>query len=79
MWRRNREHLNQRSGVAEHVAAEGDQDPRLVPDAGGRDEAAISGAGAIAKKWTKPVKDWKAALQRFTILLGYRVPKAGLA
>jgi putative transposase len=30
----------------------------------------------IAKKWTKPVKDWKAALQRFAILLGDRVPKA---
>jgi putative transposase len=30
----------------------------------------------IAKKWTKPVKDWKAALQRFAILFGDRVPKA---
>ena len=33
----------------------------------------------IAKKWTKPVKDWKAALQRFTILFGNRVPKAEAA
>ena len=33
----------------------------------------------IAKKWTKPVKDWKAALQRFAILLGDRVPNAGPA
>ena len=33
----------------------------------------------IAKKWTKLVKDWKAALQRFAIPLGGRVPKAGLA
>lgn len=30
----------------------------------------------IAKKWTKPVQDWKAALQRFAILHGDRVPKA---
>ena len=28
----------------------------------------------IVKKWTKPVKDWKAALQRFAILFGDRVP-----
>ena len=33
----------------------------------------------IAKKWTKPVQDWKAALQRFAILLGDRVPKGELA
>jgi putative transposase len=32
----------------------------------------------IAKKWTKPVQDWKAALQRFTILFGDRVPKTGM-
>ena len=29
----------------------------------------------IAKKWTMPVRNWKAALQRFAILLGDRVPK----
>ena len=28
----------------------------------------------IVKKWTKPVQDWKAALQRFAILFGDRVP-----
>ena len=33
----------------------------------------------IATKWTKPVKDWKAALQRFTILFGNRVPKTTAA
>ena len=33
----------------------------------------------IAKKWTMPVQNWKAALQRFSILLGDRVPKAELA
>jgi putative transposase len=30
----------------------------------------------IAKKWTMPVQNWKAALQRFAILLGDRVPLA---
>ena len=29
----------------------------------------------IAKKWTMPIPNWKAALQRFAILLGDRVPK----
>jgi putative transposase len=33
----------------------------------------------IAKKWTMPVQNWKAALQRFTILLGDRVPQDALA
>ena len=32
----------------------------------------------IAKKWTLPVQNWKAALQRFAILLGDRVRKAEL-
>ena len=33
----------------------------------------------IAKKWTMPVQNWKAALQRFAILLGERVPQDALA
>src|SRR3984893_14501346 len=32
----------------------------------------------IAQKWTMPIHNWKAALQRFAILLGDRVPKAEL-
>ena len=44
------------------------------------EEAALKllylGLTHIAKKWTKPVQDWKAALQRFAILHGDRVPKA---
>jgi len=28
----------------------------------------------IAKKWTMPIRNWKAALQRFAILLGDRAP-----
>jgi putative transposase len=28
----------------------------------------------IAKKWTMPVRDWKAALNRFSILFGERMP-----
>ena len=30
----------------------------------------------IAKKWTMPIQNWKAAVQRFAILLGDRVPQA---
>jgi putative transposase len=33
----------------------------------------------IAKKWTMPVQNWKAALQRFAILLEDRVPQDALA
>ncbi len=33
----------------------------------------------IAQKWTMPVQNWKAALQRFSILLGDRVPQNALA
>lgn len=33
----------------------------------------------ITKKWTMPVQNWKAALQRFAILLGDRVPKLEMA
>jgi transposase-like protein len=29
----------------------------------------------IAKKWTMPVQNWKAALQRFAILHGERIPR----
>jgi len=28
----------------------------------------------IAKKWTMPIRDWKAALNRFSILFGDRMP-----
>jgi len=28
----------------------------------------------IAKKWTLPIRDWKAALNRFSILFGDRMP-----
>ena len=34
--------------------------------------------GNAAKKWTMPVQNWKAALQRFSILLGDRVPQGEL-
>ncbi len=30
----------------------------------------------IAKKWSMPIRDWKAALQRFAILRGERLTKA---
>jgi len=28
----------------------------------------------VAKKWTRPIRDWKAALNQFVILFGDRVP-----
>lgn len=47
------------------------------------EEAAIKllylGLTHIAKKWTMPIQDWKAALQRFAILHGDRVPKVEVA
>jgi putative transposase len=33
----------------------------------------------IARKWTMPVRDWKAALQRFAILRGDRAPQSASA
>lgn len=29
----------------------------------------------ISKKWTMPIRDWKAALNRFTILFEGRIPQ----
>ncbi len=29
----------------------------------------------ISKKWTMPIRDWKAALNRFTIMFEGRVPQ----
>jgi putative transposase len=28
----------------------------------------------VAKKWTMPIRDWKAAINQFVILFGDRVP-----
>ena len=28
----------------------------------------------VAKRWTQPMRDWKAALNQFVILFGERVP-----
>jgi putative transposase len=35
--------------------------------------------GRVAKKWTRPVQDWKAALNRFAILCEDRLPREVLA
>ena len=70
---------DQCDGIGEHVAAQSDQDAGIVSECGGSDEAVVSGAGAYCKKWTMPVQNWKAALQRFAILLGDRVPQDALA
>jgi putative transposase len=29
----------------------------------------------ISKKWTRPIQDWKAALNRFTIMFDKRMPQ----
>jgi len=31
--------------------------------------------GNISKKWTMPLRDWKSALIRFTIMFEERMPK----
>jgi transposase-like protein len=42
------------------------------------DEAIVKllsmGLQHVAKKWTQPIRDWKAALNQFVILFGDRVP-----
>ena len=62
----------QRCGVAEHVIKIRGSFPNQ--------EAAFKllymALEHIEKKWTMPVVNWKAALQRLAILLGDRVPKA---
>lgn len=55
---------NERDRVAEQVAEERDE--------GSNDEAVLKllylALRNIAKKWTLPVHDWKATLNRFSIL-----------
>jgi transposase-like protein len=29
----------------------------------------------VAKKWTLPMRDWKAALKQFVMLFGERMPR----
>ena len=42
------------------------------------DEAIVKllylGVNNAAKKWTKPIRDWKAALNHFVIMFGDRLP-----
>jgi transposase-like protein len=33
-----------------------------------------NGLQHVAKKWTQPIREWKAALNQFVILFGERVP-----
>ncbi len=51
----------------------GNQEPGLVP----RDEALTKlfylALRNISQKWTMPIRDWKAALTRFTIQFGDRI------
>ena len=36
------------------------------------------GLEQVSRKWTMPIKHWKAALQQFAILFEDRLPLAGL-
>jgi len=66
---------HQRGGVFEYELAQGDQDTRLVSQ-----RAALKllyfGPERVAKKWTRPLQDWKAALNRFAIIFEDRAPQA---
>jgi hypothetical protein len=46
------------------------------------EEAALKllylGLERVAKKWTRPVQDWKAALNRFAIVYQDRLPRGGV-
>ena len=90
MWRRNWEHVTPFFGYPAEIrkvvyttnAIESlNMSLRKVIKTRGSfpsEEAALKllymGLEHIAKKWTMPVQDWKAALQRFAILFGDRLP-----
>jgi putative transposase len=90
MWRRNWEHVTPFFGYPAEIrkvvyttnAIESlNMSLRKVIKTRGSfptEEAAMKllymGLEHIAKKWTMPVQDWKAALQRFAILFGDRLP-----
>ncbi|WP_083761409.1 hypothetical protein [Nitrosococcus halophilus] len=55
-----------------------DQDYRGPVQRGAVDEArgiAYLALNNITKKWTQPIRDWKAALNQFVILFAERMPK----
>ena len=95
MWRRNWEHLTPFFGYPEDIrkviyttnAVESlNMSLRKViktrgsfPNADAAMKLLFLALEHIAKKWTMPVQNWKAALQRFAILLGDRVPQDALA
>ena len=59
--------------------AQSDQDQGIVSQSGSGAEIVVFGVEHIAQKWTMPLQNWKAVLQRFAILLGDRVPQDALA
>jgi transposase-like protein len=59
--------------------AQSDQDQGIVSQSGSGAEIVVLALEHIAQKWTMPVQNWKAALQRFAFLLGDRVPQDALA
>jgi NAD(P)-dependent dehydrogenase (short-subunit alcohol dehydrogenase family) len=55
-------------------APESVERPRRLPQRRGHCEALYMGLQQVAKKWTQPIRDWKAVLNQFVILFGDRVP-----
>src|SRR6266545_4838997 len=78
MWRRNWEHLTAFFGypadIRKVIKTRGS-----FPNADAAMKLLFLALEHIAQKWTMPVQNWKAALQRFAILLGDRVPQDALA
>src|SRR5258706_14097716 len=56
---------DQRGRIAEHVAAEGDQNQRLVPEPGSRVQAAVSGLGTHSQKVDNAGTELESCLAAF--------------
>ena len=60
--------------VGEHEPEKNQQESWLVSERRCGSKTVLPGAGNISKKWTMPIRDWKAALNRFTIQFVDRMP-----
>ena len=66
---------DQRRREPEHEPAESVKTRGSFPNQEAASKLLYLALEHIAQKWTMPIHNWKAALQRFAILLGDRVPK----
>ena len=66
---------DQRHRVGEHESAQAHQEPWLVFERRALLKLFYLALRNISKKWTMPIRDWKAALNRFTILFEGRIPQ----